>query len=215
MRFLTKAGLVLAVILACTAFAPAIKADPIVIKTGGFSLSGLGNDGSGLAGFDVLIGSAASTSRNFSGTGSFVALLNPLTFKTDFTGPGSGGLHTFNFSQDLTINGVTKTLNMVGQISIGHLVDTVHILPSTPLSFNFSTFSVIVNVLPTSIDGFGTGEFGGFLKAEFTVTNANNPVPEPATLSLLGLGLAGVAAKLRKRRKTRALQEQSAAGKSI
>ena len=94
---------------------------------------------------------------------------------------------------------------MAGHISIGHLVDNVSIFHSGPLTFNFNTFSVIVNVLPTNVDGFGNGDTHGFLKAEFEVTNTS-PVPEPATLSLLGLGLAGVAAKLRKRRRLLALQ---------
>jgi hypothetical protein len=203
MRFLAKASVGLFVLVASIAFAPAIKADPIVIQTGGFSLNNLGNNGGGVPGFDILIGAAASISHNFNG--SFGAVLNPLTFKTAFTGPDSGGITDFNFSQDLTINGVTKTLNMAGQISIGHLVDNVSIFQSGPLTFNFNTFSVIVNVLPTNVDGFGTGDTQGFLKAEFQVTNTS-PVPEPATLSLLGLGLAGVAAKLRKRRRLLALQ---------
>lgn len=201
MRFLTKISMGLLILVASVAFAPAIKADPIVIQTGGFSLTNLGNDGTGTPGFDTLIGSAASSSRNFSGTGSFVALLNPLTFQTGFTGFNSAGLHDFTFSQNLTINGVTKTLNLVGQISIGQLVDTVRVVSAAPLTFTFNTFSVTVNVLPTSIDGFGTGDVCGSLNAEFVVTN-NNPVPEPATMTLLGLGLAGVAAKLRKRRRS-------------
>ena len=213
MRFLTKAGLGFALLLASIAFAPAIKADPIVIQTGGFSLTNLGNDGGGIAGFDTLIGSAASSSRNFNGSGTFVVLLNPLTFKTDFTGAGSGGIHDFNFSQDLTINGVTQTLNMVGQITIGHLVDSVRILPSAPLTFNFNTFSVTVNLLPASIDSVGSGEFTDVLNAEFTVTNTN-PGPVPATLSLLGLGLVGVAAKIRKRRRSLALQASARGGKT-
>lgn len=85
MRFLTKASVGLFVLVASIAFAPAIKADPIVIQTGGFSQNNLGNNGGGVAGFDILIGAAASISHNFNG--SFDAVLNPLTFKTAFTGP--------------------------------------------------------------------------------------------------------------------------------
>lgn len=201
MRFLTKASLGLLVLLASIAFAPAAKADPIVIHTGGFSLSNLGNSGGGISGLDALFGAAASSSRNVNGEGSFIALLNPLTFTTGFTGPGSGGTYAFNFSELLTINGQTQTLNLAGSITIGTAVDSLRIFSSTPLTFNFSTFSVDVRVLPADIDGIGPGVFCDMLKAKFIVTSECTTVPEPATLSLLGLGLAGVAAKLRRRQK--------------
>lgn len=203
MRLLTKASLGLAVLLVLLATVPAAKADPIVIRAGGFSLSNLGNNGTGISGMDALLGAAASSSHTINGAGSFIALLNPLTFTTGFTGNGSGGTYSFDFSQLLTINGQTQTLNLAGIINIGTSVDSIHILSSTPLTFNFSTFSVDVQVLPADIDGWGPGAFCDLLKAEFTVTSECNPVPEPATLSLLGLGLAGVAAKFRRRRKQR------------
>jgi len=92
-------------------------------------------------------------------------------------------------------------LDLVGRIDIDHLVDTVHILSATPLTFNFNTFSLVIDVLPTSIEGWGAGDSHGNLVARITVNNDCNPVPEPATLTLLGIGLAGTAAKLRQRRK--------------
>lgn len=200
MRLLTKAGLSVAILFVAISMAPAAKADPILITTGGFSLTNLGNNGGGIKGLDALTGAAITSSRNFTAPGSFVALLNPLTFTTGFTGMGSSGTYSFNFSQPLTINGITQTLNIVGSITISPTVDTVRILSSAPLTFNFNTFSVDVAVVPTSMEGFDAGSFCSVLKGQFTVRTNTNPVPEPATLSLLGLGLAGAAAKLRRRR---------------
>jgi len=203
MRLLTKAGLGLAVLLVSIGIAPAAKADPITIQSSDFALQGLGSSGTIANGLDNLIGAAASSSHNVNGAGSFIAILNPLTFVTGPTGVGSGGSHLFNFSQLVTINGQTQTLDIAGSIDITPTVDTVHILSSAPLTFNFSTFSVAVNVIPTDIVGPGAdgGIFVDVLNAQFTVTPTDSTVPEPATLSLLGLGIAGVAAKVRRRRK--------------
>lgn len=203
MRMLTKTSLSLTILLVAIAVAPAAKADPISISTGGFSLTNLGNNGGGAIDKDLLVGAAASRSRNFSAPGSFIALLNPLTFTTGFTGLSYSGTYSFNFSQPLTINGVTQTLNLFGSITISPTVDTVRILSSAPLTFNFNTFSVDVRVVPTTLEGWAEGVFCDVLQGRFTVRTDCNPVPEPATLSLLGIGLAGVAAKLRKRRKLR------------
>lgn len=200
MRFLCKTCVALAVMLFAFAAVPAVKADPIVINTGGFQLFGLGNDGAGITTKDTLLGDA--NTRNIITPGNVNILLNPLTFITGFTGPNSGGPHEFNFSQLLTINGQTQTLNLVGRIDIDHLVDTVHILSGTPLTFNFTDFSVVLTVLPTEIEGWGEGVFCGDLKARLEV-KTGAAVPEPATLTLLGLGLAGVAAKMRQRHRSR------------
>ena len=202
MRLFTKTSLALAALLLTIAAAPAVKADPITVSAGGFSLSNLGNDGTGVPGLDSLVGAPSTTTRNINGSRSFIALLNPLTFTTGFTGANSGGNHPFTFTQLLTLNGQTQVMNIAGSIDIGHLVDTVHILSSAPLTYNFNTFTVVVEIIPTSIDGWGPGVFCGDLKAKIHVNDCN-PVPEPATLTLLGLGLAGAAAKLRQRRRAK------------
>ena len=206
MRLLSKLMVVLACVIGVAAAGTGTKADTLSVQTGGFLLHDLGNDGSVSNGLDSLVGSTESSSQTFNGSGVFTVMLNRLTFSEGFTGINSPGLHDFTFSQPLTINGITQTLDLAGRIDIGITTDTVHILSSAPLTFHFGTFSVDVSVLPTSIFGPGDGIYFDVLNAQFTVTNDCNPVPEPATLTLLGLGLAGTAAKLRQRRRQRRAQ---------
>jgi hypothetical protein len=203
----TKLGLSLAAFVLALAVAPSVKADPIeiVTQTSGFRLVGLGNSGVGNEGhdnFDFLLGDSHSAS-NFvdSAGGSFVTIINPLTFIQGFTGLGSEGLHEFSFSQLLTVNGQTQQINILGSLLVGDN-DTISILSSEPLLFQFDTFTVSASVLPVTLLGADTDVFGA-LCARFEVAPNCNPVPEPGTMFLLGTGLAGIAARLRKRRKAK------------
>lgn len=201
---LTKAGLALFGFIVFAIAGPTVKADPLTLVTdsNGFQLSNLGNNGVP-NGLDSLLGTAVTDTRTLAGnTGSFVGTLNNLTFTEGFTGFGSEGAYNFSFSQMLTVNGQTQVLNLSGLINIGTEQDSVHILSGDILTFDFDTFSVVATVLPSDVFGTANGDFFGALSAQFVVTPKDcNAVPEPTTILLLGTGLAGFAARMRKRRR--------------
>jgi hypothetical protein len=114
------------------------------------------------------------------------------------TGDISNGLFSFNFANGNTLFGTISgtTAPRVGDVAT-----------------NFFTFSItggtgLFNGATGTLSGPGTLTFitGGFNLTN-TFSGTITTVPEPTTLLLLGTGLAGVVAKVRKKRKANKSEE--------
>ena len=178
------------------------KADVITFtSTGTFTGPGAG---SGTSTYTVGSGANLTTLTFTDGANSTVA---PPASNVNF-----GVITIATSGSGASLDGTTVTLNIVqtsptggSNTFVGQLTGTIFVTPApggstAQLVFTTNTFT-IGNVIYT-IDPFyrlpapGTGNQ---VTLQGTVNTA--PIPEPATMILLGTGLAGVAASVRKRRK--------------
>ena len=121
-----------------------------LISTSFWSQEGIGNTTEGA--YDVIIYSGFDLILNLTIGGTVSEKVGQVEFKVGDTGPGSVGLVETGFiATNITVNGVTKAINLPWTFTIGSNLDTIEVGISNKLSLDFGS----QGILEVTLSGWG------------------------------------------------------------
>ena len=173
---LQKPWLFLAGSLAFSLTALPAQADPIVVATTAF---GPLTPASTLDSFSL---EAGSYTFNIPSTGIFQTGDFIVVSDNNYV----AGTKPFNFTENVTVNGITQTVSFSGNIELSDTADTLTFNPGSAQSFG----SILFTPLGLSISATDTGSHPFSLQA--SIASTATPIPAPGTVWLMLTGLAAL-----------------------